>query len=98
MVVYQQTINIHMTPERLTDGWESNVSMTLQNPSFVCVGTTNPGYLSFINHEISSPRGGSPFVVFVDPESSPAPVVASFGYRRDFKDMANHTILWSKEL
>jgi hypothetical protein len=67
---------------------------TLGAPSVVCAGTSNPNYLAFINTGVTSPGSGSPFVVFVDPYASPLPALASFGYRRDFRDLTGHTVLW----
>jgi hypothetical protein len=96
VILYDETFNEHIPIDRRTPEAVTFVSQTLQKPSFICQGTTNPGYLSFVNHEISSLGNGSPYVVFVDPEADQAPTVASFGFRRDFKSMENHTILWSR--
>jgi hypothetical protein len=70
------------------------VTETLGAPSIVCAGTTNPNYLAFVNTAVISPGSGSPFVVFVDPSAIPQPALASFGYRRDFRDLTGHKVLW----
>jgi hypothetical protein len=77
-----------------TPGLQQMTIETLNSPSVVVSGTTNPGYVAFINQRKVSPGSSSPFVVFVDPTGKPKPAVASLGYRRDFKDVQGHKVLW----
>ena len=83
----------HILPNRpYLTGREDWISATLSFPAAVCAGSTNPGYLAFINQTITSPGRGSPLVVFADPLDQ---VVASAGYRIDFRDLSPHRILWT---
>lgn len=66
---------------------------TLAAPAYVCIGTTNENYVVFVNHADTSPSG-SPFVVIIDPSGNPLPAIVSIGYRRDFKDSKEHSVLW----
>lgn len=72
----------------------SNITITLTNPTVVLEGTSNPGYVVFLNESVTSPNRKSPFAVFVDPQGHPMPAVASIGYRIDFKDLTRHKQLW----
>jgi hypothetical protein len=72
-------------------GREDWISATVSSPSAVCAGTTNPGYLAFVNRTIVSPASASLLVVFADPVDR---VVVSAGYRIDFRDLGPHRILW----
>ena len=82
----------HILPNRpYLLGREDWISATVSSPSAICSGTTNPGYVAFVNQTITSPRRGSPLVVFADPLDQ---VVASAGYRIDFRDLNLHRILW----
>jgi len=73
------------------------VISTLEKPSAICLGTSNPGYLAFVNASDVSQGSGHPYVVFVDPNANLLPTVASIGPRREYKDLKEHTILWLPE-
>ena len=95
VVCYNDTWSKHIPVGRRTDpGTLQYVTNTLTTPSAVCVGTTNPAYIVFVNHALVSPGSGSPFVVVVDPQGKPMPALASFSYRRQFKDLNEHSVLW----
>lgn len=78
---------------RSPHGTTANVVRALSNPSSVYAGTSNRAYIAFVSHADRS-SNGSPFVVIVDPNAHPLPVIASIGYRRDFKDHRRHQVLW----
>jgi hypothetical protein len=93
VVCYQDTWDIHMPTVRQNLGAQIVVG-ALQQPSLIIPGTTNEDYLIYLNQDFTSPGHNSPFAVIVDPYGQPMPAVASFGYRRDFKDLTGHTVLW----
>lgn len=93
VVCYEDTWQLHVDQIRRDIGTAA-IQGTLEGPAMVVQGTTNPGYLAFVSGNVTSPGGHSPFAVFVDPDGNPLPAVASFGYRRDFKDLTKHTTLW----
>ena len=92
VTLFSDTWRDHILPNRPSlmerENW---ISATLSSPSAVCAGTTNPGYLAFVNRTIVSSGSGSPLVVFVDPVDR---VVVSAGYRIDFRDLGRHRVLW----
>ncbi|MBK5957929.1 hypothetical protein CCR97_06855 [Rhodoplanes elegans] len=95
VVCWRETWERKLGPAgRTGPGTESLVVRTLAEPTAVVAGTSNPGYLAFVNAREVSPGSGAPFVVFVDPLGVPWPAVASIGYRRDFKDLTRHVLLW----
>lgn len=95
VVCYKETWDTKLTEAgRVTDTTRVVTEQTLTSPAAVVAGTSNPGYIAFVNQSAGSPGSGSPFVVFVDPQGNPMPAVASVGQRRDFKDLNKHTILW----
>jgi hypothetical protein len=98
VVCYQDTWDIHIPAVRRVPDAQQIVMTTLSQPSVIVAGTTNPGYVAFVNQAQLSPNSGNPFVVFVDPEGKPIPAVASIGPRRDFRDLSQHTIIWSPPL
>jgi len=98
VILYRDTVNFHIPVERRNPNIEQMITQTLVAPRFICVGTTNPGYICFVNDSFASKNTGSPFVVFVEPNSLPHPTIVSFGYRRDFKDMEKQMILWSNKV
>jgi hypothetical protein len=97
VVCYHDTWHIHLAPAgRLFPGAREATIQTLEEPSAVCLGTTNPEYLAFVNQNIASSGNRKPFVVIVDPKGNPLPAVASIGFRRDFANLSPHTILWKR--
>jgi hypothetical protein len=100
VVCYQDTWETHIPAvRRLDPGVQQVVVRTLSQPSVIVTGTTNPGYVAFVNQTDVTPNSGSPFVVFVDPKAvnwlnKPMPAVASIGHRRDFRDITGHDVLW----
>jgi len=95
VVVYHDTMTIHIPMARQIADLHQYTTTTLSSPSVVVSGTSNPGYVAFVNQNILSSGSQAPFVVFVDPEGNPLPAVASVGFRRDFKDLTRHMVLWS---
>lgn len=91
VVVYRDTWDRKLAVR--CPGGSAALVATLQRPGFVCIGTSNPGYVAFVSGRALSASSGSPFVVFVDPRSDPAAVV-SVGYRREFRDLREHVVLW----
>ncbi len=92
VTLFSDTWHHHILPNRpYLIGREDWIWATVSSPSAVCAGTTNPGYLAFVNQTITSPGRGSPLVVFVDPLDQ---VVATAGFRIDFRDLGTHRILW----
>jgi len=92
VTLFSDTWYQHILPNRpYLIGRKDWVSATLSSPSAICAGTTNPGYVAFVNQAIVSVRRQSPLVVFADPNDQ---VVASAGYRVDFRDLGRHRILW----
>ena len=73
-------------------GMEPVVATTLAAPEAVCAGTSDPRNIVFVNQTERSPRGKSPFVVIVNPEHA---LVDSMGYRREFRDLTEHSVLWA---
>jgi hypothetical protein len=75
---------------------QKNAIVTLSIPSVIVSGTTNPGYIAFVNQNLVT-ESGSPFVVFVAPNAKPMPALASLGFRKDFADIQGqgHQVLWS---
>lgn len=71
------------------------ISTTLSRPACVVRGTTNFAHWGFISDHHASIRTGSPLVVFVSGLEYPHPVV-SVGFRRDFRSLEGHTVLWSR--
>ncbi len=65
---------------------------TVKDPAFVVRGTTNTAHLAFVSRRHSS-KNGSPLVVFVSEIDYPCPIV-SVSFRRDFRDLRGHDILW----
>lgn len=95
VVCYDDTWTTHIPSiRRSSPDVMQIVTTTLQAPSVIVAGTTNPTYLAFVNQEVISERTGSPFVVFVDPSANPMPALASFSYRKDFRDLTRHLVLW----
>ena len=94
---YMDTFTIHLPLERhMCVALQVAGETTLSNPSLVGEGTTNPQYLMYINQDIRSPNSKAPFVVIVDPEGNPLPVVASMGFRRDLLDVSRVRVLWAR--
>lgn len=93
VVCYQDTWTNKLV-QRVPASSPTIVQETLQAPTAVVIGTTNPGYVAFVSNNHLSPGASSPFVVLVDPQGNPLPAVASVGHRRDFKDLQQHTVLW----
>lgn len=97
VVCYTNTWHDKIIPaKRVPNESPELVMSTLKDPTFVVSGTTNPGYLVFINQSVVSPRTGSPFVAIVDPDGQPEPVLASVGHRKEFIDLSKHSILWAR--
>lgn len=71
------------------------VISTLESPTVILQGTTEPGYVIYLNQEFTSPRN-SPLAVVVDPSANPLPAVATFGFRKDFKDISQKIVVWSR--
>lgn len=92
VVCYVDTLESHIASDRQKLASAAKLSLTA--PSAVVTGTTNPEYIAYVNQGDISSGAGSPFVVFVDPAAEPLPAVATWGYRRDFKDLSKHTVLW----
>lgn len=92
VTLFSDTWHLHSLPNRpYLIGREDWISATVSSPSAVCGGTTNPGYLAFVNQTITSPGRGSPLVAFADPLDQ---VVVTAGYRLDFRNLSLHWILW----
>lgn len=70
---------------------------TLQTPSFVCRGTSNPDYLAYVNTVDVSQGNASPFIVFVDPDGQPTPALTTIGHRKDFKDSNKFSVVWQPD-
>lgn len=82
----------HILPYRpFLHGRQEWISHTLASPTVVCAGTTNPQHVASVNSNIISAGSNSPFAVFVHPVNQ---MVVSAGYRRDFRDLTSHTVLW----
>lgn len=97
VVCYEDTLTNKIIPANRVPGDPTPyIVSALENPTAVCVGTTNPDYLAFVNQSEVSFGRQHPFVVFVNP-TGPQGVVASIGYRRDFKDLGPHNVLWRKD-
>ena len=94
VVCYVDTYQFHLQLERRLPDMLQIAEESLQSPQAVVAGTSNPNYVAFVNQEVTSPTSRNPFVVFVDPHAEPMAAVASWGYRRDFKDLSEHTVLW----
>lgn len=94
VVCYQDTWEKKLV-QRVVNSAATIILDTLREPGAVVAGSTNPKYVAFVSGSHLSAGSERPFVVFVDPEGSPKPAVASVGYRRDFKNLANHELLWS---
>jgi hypothetical protein len=96
VVCYRDTWEQHVAFSRTqTPGIQLSVMKTLQAPSIVCEGTSNPNYIAFVNTVVTSPGSGSPLVVFVDPHAKPDPRFATFSFRRDFRNLSSFSVLWS---
>jgi hypothetical protein len=93
VVCYHDTWEIHLPATRRDLGTQI-VMDTLSAPTVILQGTTNQGYVVFLNQALTSASSKSPFAVIVDPEGNPLPAVASFGFRRDFTDLSGHSVLW----
>jgi hypothetical protein len=61
------------------------------------IGTSNPGYVAFVCNDVTSQNSQSPLVVIVDPAGNPMPTVTSVSFRRDFKNISQHTVLWRRD-
>ena len=97
VVCYQDTMTRKIIPAKRVDGDPIPIiSRTLRDPAAVCTGTSNPGYIAYVNTSEVTPGSQTPFVVFVDPKGSPLPAVASVGFRRDYADLSGHTVLWRR--
>jgi len=94
VVCYVDTYQYHLQLERQLPEMRQIAENSLEAPQAVVAGTSNPDYVAFVNQDVTSPGSGNPFVVFVDPKAQPMAAVASWGYRRDFKDLSRHTVLW----
>lgn len=94
VVFYEDTLKYHVPAARKTSAIRENIEGALTRPDAVVRGTTNPGFVAFVNSTTVSSASGTPFVVFVDPEAAPMPAVATAGHRRDFKDLSRHDVLW----
>jgi hypothetical protein len=93
VALYFDTLK-HLPFGRLVTGWLEKTRQALSSPTAICEGTTTPGYLVFVDHTETSPGSNSPWAVIVDPLGNPMPAVASIGYRRDFRDLLGHKVLW----
>lgn len=94
VVCWQDTWLFHVDATRRDLGHQVVIG-TLEAPSVILQGTTNPGYLVYLNESFISPGHQSPFAVIVDPQANPLAAVASFGFRRDFKNLTGQTIVWT---
>jgi hypothetical protein len=94
VVCYRDTYEFHLPLERNQPGLLQAAKDTLSFPATVLAGTTTPDQLAFVNQNFTSPNSNSPFVVIVDPKGNPMAAVASMGFRRDFKTLERHTVLW----
>ena len=94
VVCYRYTYEIHLPLDRKLPGTLQAAKDALSFPTAVVAGTTAPDHLAFINQNFTSPTSNSPFVVFVDPNCNPMATVATMGFRRDFKTLERHTVLW----
>jgi hypothetical protein len=92
VTLYHHTWEQHILPHRPElAGNEVWLRTTLSEPSIICAGTTNPAHVAFLNLSIVSPGGQSPLAVFVNPANK---MVVSAGYRRDFRNLEQHRVLW----
>ena len=95
VVLYEDTFLGKLTQAgRVDASAQTNVTLTLSNPTVVIEGTSTPGYVVFLNETVVSPNRKSPFAVVVDPQGNPSPAVASIGYRMDLKDLTRQKVLW----
>jgi hypothetical protein len=94
VVCYEDTYVNHIPASRRGPESREKAAKSLNQPNAVVKGTSNPGYVAFVNSDDSSNTQGSPFVVFVDPTGRPMPTVASMGHRRDFRELHRHEVLW----
>lgn len=94
VVCYRDTMEKHIIPNHGEISPELIIS-TLNSPDTVYVGTSNPDHLAFVNRGAISQNTGSPFVVFVNPLTSPQPLVVSACHRREYKKPRGHRIIWS---
>lgn len=94
---YVDTYDLHVPDNRKTPETLGKARTTLENPDVVVKGTTNPGYVAFVNSAVTGNTSASPMVVIVDPTGEPTAAVASLGQRRDFKDLSGHEVLWPPE-
>jgi hypothetical protein len=93
VVCWQDTWDIHI-PAIRQDLGPQIVMGTLESPSLILQGTTESNYVIYLNQEFTSPGGNSPLAIIVDPNGNPMAAVASFGFRRDFRDITQHTVIW----
>lgn len=70
------------------------ISATLSRPAFIVRGTSNRAHLAFVSRNHVSASTRSPLVVFVSALEYPCPVVSA-GFRRDFRSLDAHEVLWS---
>jgi hypothetical protein len=94
VVCYEDAWKGKFVPNQRVPADATVVVKSLEAPTAVCLGTTNPTYFAFVNQSETSATSNNPFVVFVDPSANPMPTVVSMGYRRDFSDLSKHTVLW----
>jgi hypothetical protein len=94
VVCYRDTYELHLPPDRKQSGVLQAAKGALKFPAAVVASTTTPDHLAFVNQNFTSPNSNSPFVVIVDPKGNPMAAVASMGFRRDFKTLERHTVLW----
>jgi hypothetical protein len=95
VVCYRDTYEFHLPVNRKQQGLLQAAMGTLSSPAAVVAGTTTPDHLAFVNQTFTSPNSNHPFVVIVDPKANPIPAVATMGFRRDFKHLEGHTVLWA---
>jgi hypothetical protein len=91
---YRDTYEIHLPLDRKQPGLLQAAKDALSFPAAVVAGTTTPDHLAFVNQNFTSPTSNNPLVVFVDPNCNPMATVATMGFRRDFKTLERHTVLW----
>ena len=71
VVCYQDTWQVHIPAvRRVGPNVKDLVVTTLSQPSVIVTGTSNPGYVAFVNQTTLSPNSGAPFVVIVDPQGT----------------------------
>jgi hypothetical protein len=94
VICYLDTYKLHLPIDRKQPGLLQAAKDALSSPDAIVAGTTTPDHLAFVNQNFTSPVSNHPLVVFVDPKGNPMAAVASMGFRRDFKDLERHTVLW----